>query len=234
MAKDFFDEDLAAAEDSKEGTIEERDGVIIRPITDASIGRMVKQKQELSNQVAGAVTEIERLRKRQEHLEREKQGLVELSKKQEEYEHGKRDIIDKLGRGIVLVEKEQAQAVRMVELLGETRERFRDSLSELQKIEEDLWPDDEYQTELNRALVRVDIAREMYRKALARIDSASWHKSGTEKRQPDMFTEARRELGEKKGFGYWLMAGLAASLPLIVVVLIIFGLWLYFTGMWQV
>ena len=233
MAKDFFDDDLVGNEDSG-GGVEERDGVLIRPITDASIGRMVKQKQELSNQVAGAVTEIERLRKRQEQLEREKQDLVELSKKQEEYELGKRDVIDKLGRGIVLVEKEQAQAVRMVELLGETRERFKDSLKELKRIDENLWSDEEYQTELNRALVRVDIAREMYRKALARIDSASWHKSGAEKKQPDVFTEAKRELETRQGFGYWFTAGLAASLPLIVIILILFALWLYFTGMWQV
>lgn len=233
MAKDFFDEDQATAEGSGEGVVEERDGVIIRPITDVSIGRMVKQKQELSDQVAGAVTEIQRLRKRQEQLEREKLGLEELSKKQEEYELGKRDTIDKLGRGIVLMEKEQAQAVRMVELLGETRERFKDSLAELQKIDEDLWPDDEYQTELNRALVRVDIAREMYRKALARIDSASWHKGG-DRRHTDIAAETRRELNTGKGFGYWFAAGLAASLPLIVVILILFALWLYFTGMWQV
>jgi signal recognition particle GTPase len=232
MAKDFFDDDLVGAGGR---SVEERDGVSILPITDASIGRMVKQKQELSNQVAGAVGEIERLRKRQESLEREKQDLEDLSSKQEEYERGKREIVDKLGRGLVLVEKEQGQAVRMVELLGETRERFRESLSELQKIDEDSWSDDEFQTELNRALVRVDIAREMYRKALARIDSAGWHKSGNDKKpESDVFVEARRELDDKKGFGYWLVAGLAASLPLIVIILIVFALWLYFTGMWQV
>ena len=234
MAKDFFDDDLVAGGDSPESGIEEKDGVMIRPITDASIGRMVKQKQELSNQVAGAVTEIERLRKRQEQLERERRDLEDLSRKQEEYELGKKDIIDKLGRGMVLVEKEQAQAVRMVELLSEIREQFRNSLSELRKINEDIWADDEYQTELTRALVRVDLAREMYRKALAKIDSASWHKDGDQKRPSEMLVETRRELSDRKGFGYWFVAGLAASLPLIAVVLVIFALWLYFTGMWQV
>ena len=222
MPKDFFEDE-----------VEERDGVPVRPLNEVSIGKMVKQKEELSNQVTGAASEIDRLHKRQMALEKEKQELEELTRRQEEYETGKKDITEKLTRGIVLVEKEHGQASRMVELLAETRERFNESLNELESIDEEEWSDEDFQTELNRALVRVGIAKDMYKKALARIDSASWHKSAPDKKKSDVFAEADRELKIDMGFKFWLVAGLAASLPLMLVGVLLFGMWLYFTGMWR-
>ncbi|MCK5850616.1 MAG: hypothetical protein KAH23_06840 [Kiritimatiellae bacterium] len=235
MAKDFFDDDMLLTNNAHRGGAEEMDGVPVSPITEVSIGKMVKQKEDLSNQVAGAVGELDRLRKRQERLEKEKNDLEDLTRKQNEYEQGKRDVMEKLCRGLVAVEKEHAQALRMVELLSETQARFNDAFSELDEIDEDSWPDDEFQMELNRALVRVDIANDMYRKALARIDSASWHKKAPKKKRSDLFVEAERELKVKMGFGFWLVAGLAASLPLILVMVLLFAIWLIFnfTGMWQ-
>lgn len=228
MGTDFFDEDLAQANDLRKENIEEEDGVPVRPISEASLSRMAKQKQELSNQVAGAAQEIELLRKKHEELEKEKGDLEELTGKQEEYEHGKRDIMNKLDRSIILIEKEEVQATNMAGLLSETRARFRDTLSELRKIDEATWSDETFHAELNRAMVLVENARMDYNKALAKIDAASWHKSAAEKTQPPMLEEVGRKPG--LGFGYWLKVGFAVSLPLIMFLVILFVAYLIITS----
>lgn len=232
MSADFFDDDLMKEDDFESEDAEERDGVPVKPITHASLSRMVKQKQELADQVAGATSEIERLRMRQEELEKEKTDLKDLTQRQEKYEHGKRSIIEELSRGIIIVEREEMQATRMAELLSETSARFKKELSDLKRISEEKWIDEGFETELNKAMVRVDIAGTTYKKAMAKIDAASWHKSAAGENRPHMLEELPREPGEKKGFGFWLKVGLAVSLPVMVFLLALFAAWLVMTGIW--
>lgn len=231
MATDFFDEDLLRTGAGTGGydDLDVSDGVAMLPISDVGLNRLSRQKQEVTTQVAGAVQKIEHLRSRQQLLEREKQELEELAKKQDEYESGKRDMIEKLGRWLIMLDKEKVQAVRMVELLGETFERFRESLAELEKIDENKWKEENFQLELNKALVRVDIARSTYTKAMAKIEAANWQKRGG-KDQFEVMKEASLEIDNDKGFFYWLKVGLAVTLPLVVVLICLFAGWFYLSG----
>ena len=218
MAKDFFDDDLLSTAAGKEGAVEEKDGVPIRPITEASLNRMVRQKQEINSQVVGALKEIEELRRRQEDLEKEKSSLEEMTRRQEEYERGKREIMEKLHRGMMLLEKEEIEATRMAELLAVMRARFKDTLLELRGIEEATWSDANYEAELNKAMVLVEDARSVYKKTLAKIDAEHWDKGGLDKaHSAKLDREVAAELGGKQPFGYWLKMGLGISIPFAVV-----------------
>ena len=195
MAKDFFDDDLLSTAAGKEGAVEEKDGVPIRPITEASLNRMVRQKQEINSQVVGALKEIEELRRRQEDLEKEKSSLEEMTRRQEEIE-----------------------ATRMAELLAVMRARFKDTLLELRGIEEATWSDANYEAELNKAMVLVEDARSVYKKTLAKIDAEHWDKGGLDKaHSAKLDREVAAELGGKQPFGYWLKMGLGISIPFAVV-----------------
>ena len=232
MSTDFFDNDLLNTNAQKRDEAEDKDGVPVRPITEAGLSRMARQKKELASQVAGAVKEIESLRMRQEALGKEKSDMEELARRQEEYQREKRDLVEKLSRGIMWAEKEEIQATRMGELLAETRGRFKQKLSELRSIDEGAWLDGNFQAELSNALAVVEDARMVYEKALAKIEAASWHRDAQRTKREGMFEEAEREFGRVGGFSLWLKIGLAVSLPLIAAMLIFFIALLLATGIW--
>ena len=183
------------------------------PITGEAAARMDRQRVDLSRKVGGAMGEIEQLRLKQRELEQEKEQLQQMAKRQEEYEKGKREMMEKLSRSIVLLEKEREQAVRMVELLGETRERFQEQWQGLEHIREEKWPESRYKEALDSALAQVEAAQTIYRKALARIEAGSWHKSAENAVVP--LQKSAAGTGMPRSFWFWLKVGVAVTLPLI-------------------
>lgn len=185
-----------------------------------------RRKEELSTQMVGASRELDDLRRKQDELERRKSALERLAQRQETYEQGRRDMMDRLGRGIVLLEKEAGDAARMVEVIEETTQRFKHTLLELKDLDETKWSDGEYENELNHALAVVENSKRVYRGAEARIKALTW--------DPDKVSAvanlASEGLGAGTGrasFGYWMKAGLAFSIPLIVTGLVLYLLhWL--------
>ncbi len=221
MATEYLNGDLLA---------EDPDGVLPEPgtaaseapaLTQAGRRRMRRQREEISNQVVGAVKEIESLRQRQEQLEKERGDLEDLGRRQEQYETAKRDILDKLGRSLSLMEKDEMQATRMVELLAVIREKFKDAQAELQAINEAAWPDERFRDELNRAGVVVEDARAVYRKGMARIEAESWQKTADGKLAPAVVRGSERINDWPRRFGFWFKVGLAFSLPLLIVLAVL-------------
>jgi DNA repair exonuclease SbcCD ATPase subunit len=225
MGTDFFDDDLLKMEDSGTDKIDRTEGVPTRPISDASLTRMMKQKDEVMHQVANATQEIEQLRMRQEALEKEKADLQDLTRRQEEYEKEKQEIVEKLIQSIVMLEKEETQATRMVEILSMMRTRFKDSLAELKAIDEAKWQDESFAMELNKAVVVVEEARTTYRKALAKIDAVRWQKTGAGAASADALEESAG--GGTKSFRRWFVMGLAVSLPLMLLIVLLFLVYAY-------
>jgi hypothetical protein len=230
MGTDFFDDDLLRTDNPAADPVERTEGVPTRPISDASLTRMMKQKEEVMQQVAGATQEIEQLRLRQESLEKEKADLQELTHRQEEYEKGKQEMVEKLIQSIVMLEKEETQATRMVELLSVMRSRFKDTLAEIKGIDEEKWPDDTFAMELNKAIVVVEDARSTYRKALAKIDAARWQKSGPDGSSPD-FPDGGAGAGAAKGFACWFKMGVGLTLPLMILAVVLFVVYCILAGL---
>jgi hypothetical protein len=209
MSTDFFDNDLSrtTAPDDE-------------ALTESSVTRMTRQKEQLTNQVADTAEEIERLRMRQDELEHEKTSLEELNRKQDEYERSKKNIIENLSRNLVLMEKDEILANRMVELLSASRARFKEILAEIRDIREELWGDGGFEEELDKALALIESARMEYSKAIAKVDAESWQK-GDGQAQLATLDEAGRHTLVNKGFFFWLKVGVAVSLPLIAVLLLL-------------
>ena len=228
MSRDFIDEDLLKIRRGSDLGGSELSARAESAISRDGMARLSHQKSELNHHVADAVHEIEELRQRQEQLEREKRELEELGRKQDEYAENKKEVIEQLTGSIMLLEKEELQAARMLELFGVLRNRFKDALVELRAITESDWSEEAYQMELNKAIVIVEEARNTFRKGIAKMEAAGWNRGQAESSAAPADVAAKIRA---RSFRHWMSIGLAVSIPVIVFITIIFMLWLYFSGM---
>lgn len=221
---DFFDEDLVDAppvgEEEEPGSAQAPN---VAPLEGAGALRMHRQKEELTTQVADAVKEIETLRMRQEHLEKERNDLQDLARRQVTYEEAKAEIIDQLTRSVMHLEGDEHQANRYAELTSVMRERFKDTLEELRGINEAGWAKETFQTELSKAILLVEEGRSVYRKGIAKIDAENWHQVQEGAAQPTVLARGDALGGVPRRFSFWFKAGLAFSIPMIVIALLVFG-----------
>jgi prefoldin subunit 5 len=179
-----------------------------------------QKKRELPEQVNQAVDEIERLRQRQEHLERRKQELVDQRRRIESFEHNRRDMLDKLGRSAVLVVREGEQASRMAALCTEVGSLFSRLHQEMESFFPERWTEEEYDARLTQALAQVEAAGSEYRRAMDRINALAWNR-GDGQGAADAAALGGPAVRERQGlpatFTGWLLAGLAFTLPLLLV-----------------
>ena len=228
MARDFFDDDLRdhklpdAAGNPDDGSTAVPDEI--------SQARMARQRTEITSQVAGTTSEIERLRMRQQELEQEKSNLETLSHRQSEYERAKREIADKLGRSVTLLGKESSKAARMQELFAETRDRFDEMLNEIRAINESDWPDEGFEHELAQALALVEASTGDYGKAMARIEAMNWYRDTPDRKLRGLAGDADDEGGHLPGFGYWLKAGFALVIPFAILFCLLLAAYLFYMG----
>jgi hypothetical protein len=215
MAKDFFDSDLiergaAAPANAAAGNARAPDG---------ERSFFERQKHELPEQVGQTSDEIERLRLRQEELERRKQALVEQRRRVEAYERGRRELLEKLGRSAVMVVREGEQAARVAALCSETGAHFQKLHQELEAIAPERWSEAEYDRELTQALAQIEAAGTEYRRALDRINASSWHRAPENDAGSDPLAGVAAGGGvAPHTFTQWLAAGFAFCLPLLALV----------------
>ena len=231
MGTDFFDEDLAQRRGAVKSTSlgSGPDGMMnlksddpaARPLSDLSLTRMARHREELNTQKASAKLHIERLKQKQSEMEREEQMLSDLLEKQDQYERGKHEMLDRLSESMVSLQKLGDHAARQVEVYFTTRDRLAADLEELQKINDATWAEDSFRDELNKAVVQIDAIRSDFVKAQATIEAVG----GPVKLFDEMSHKATlREDDEfapsSTGFGHWLKVGLAVSLPLILTIVV--------------
>ena len=234
MGTDFFDEDLQnsgrrpAGADSDEGAT----SPLKRPVSDLNLVRMGRQREDIENQVAASSQELERLRIRQDELEKERRELEDLRRKQDDYVAARRDLSDRLTQSLVMMEKEQVRLELVTEMLHAGRGRFKELREEIEEIDDESWSDDQIREELTKSLALLEESRMEYNSTMARLDAA----------MADGVTEsvAEREAGAGPGgvdslahsFRYWLKAGFAFSLPgmffLVLLVLALVSLYKIF------
>jgi len=249
MGTDFFDDDLAREREEAlkikldgESGGAPRDGFIPssrdlpnRPVSNLPLTHLARHKQEVSEQMVDKAEELNRLRARQEELEEERRMLEEMRQKQEAFDRNRRDLKERLGAGLVQMEKDQLQAERLVELLEETRRIFNLRQEEISAMNEEQWADDEILEELNKALEVLETVRSDYNKAMAKIDAIQPSSSvgGATLSKGLAFEQASAlEDPHAKGFSYWLLAGSAFTLPLMAVLALLTLIWMVFSYYW--
>jgi hypothetical protein len=230
MENDFFDDDVKFAESGTDKVSGLNDVSVVDANLDAS--RLMRQKKELDGRVVVAAKEIDLLKRRQNELESRKEHMEEIARKQADYEKNKRDIIVKLDKSLILLEKEELQATRLVDLVADIRSQFKIVLEEIRSIKEEKWGDLEFEEELNKAIVRVENAFMLHKKGLSKVDIISDRKKIKNAIKADYVdTDFSGKADSCHSFGYWLKAGLAFSLPVMTMMVVLFVIYLFMNNL---
>jgi chromosome segregation ATPase len=165
------------------------------------------------------------LKRQQEEIERQKRELEELSRKQRDFDEGRRDIVEKLTRGLILLERHEQEAKRDLEQIKIVQDNFAEHLQQTESLNPAEAPDEELAGELTKALARVDQAKNIFSQSRARLAALR----GTDDGAPvELAAEYAPELAPAydKSFLTMVRDGFAYSLPALIVALL--GLVAYF------
>ncbi len=174
--------------------------------------------EELESQVQKAQAELGELKRRAEQIEKDKARLEELGRRQDELEEGRAEMVDKLTRALVVVQRETEESQKRLEQLHGIHNSFLTHLRTLEDVNPKLWTGAEMSKELSKALSAVDDARAEHLKLNAKIapDLGDDGHGGVTGGDYDEYYG-----GAEKGFSYWLTAGFAFTLPIMVLILVL-------------
>lgn len=172
--------------------------------------------EQLDTQVQKAQEQLLALKRQQDQIEKQKRELEELSRRQDQLQQGRAEMIEKLTRALVIVERETLDAEKRVDLLKTIEASYQQHLQYLESINPRSWEPSEINRELSKALSAVDDARTEYAKSRSKI-SPEATESGAE---GEAYTMEYDSIADRP-FLYWLKSGLAFTLPLIIVLVLL-------------
>jgi predicted RNase H-like nuclease (RuvC/YqgF family) len=162
------------------------------------------------------------LKRQQEEIERQKRELEDLSRKQREFDEGRREIVEKLTRGLVLLERQEFEVKRELEQIKIVRDSFAEHLGQTENLNPAEWSSEELPSELTRALARVDQAKAIYSQSRARLVALrESEEGGSGETSSDLMPEYSSASGYEKSFGAMIREGFAYSFPLILLGVVI-------------
>ncbi len=218
----FFDDDLQRRGVGRTATdvvgTAKMEDLQARPLSDLNLTRMARQREEINSQVTNAKVGIDRLQRHQSDLEREKQALEDLLEKQDQYEQGKQEMMQRLSESVVSLEKLEDHASRQLEIYASARSRFAECVEEIRRINDSNWSDDSFREELNKAVVQIDAIRKEFVKGQAAVEAVGGPAKLFDESRPRIAFDDEPE--SAKGFSHWFKIGVAVSIPLIVAIAI--------------
>jgi len=127
----------------------------------ASSGKLNRPptREELETQVSEKQIKLAELKRAQEELERERAGLEDLRRRQMEFQTGRAEMLQHLTRGIGLLEEAELTARRDAEQMSRVLVEFREAVTKVQGINEQLWNQENFNVELTRASTTIENAR---------------------------------------------------------------------------
>lgn len=134
-------------------------------------GRPSAPIEEVHTKVKAATEELLQLKLRQEEIERTKQMLEIISQKQTRFANGKRDLLEKMNRAVVSIERELYSTQKLIEELTTTADAFARHVEVLKSLQPEKWHRDEVDERLDSALAAVDDAEDDYVKSMRRLTS---------------------------------------------------------------
>lgn len=178
-------------------------------------------REELDATLEQAREQITSLQRKKEELERAKGELEEMRQRHDEFARGRVEMVEALNRGLVVLEHEQVETQRMADLIGRTRETFKEQLSQVESLTDAHWVSENLKSELSKALAMIETARMEFNRACLRIDALRTKSPEDLPQTPlEKFSGSANPI-DRIGFGQALKLGFAFSLPVLVIVLIL-------------
>jgi len=185
-----------------------------------SVGPGDNTANEINLKVQHVQEQLLDLKRQQEEIERQKRELEELSRKQREFDEGRRDIVEKLTRGIVLLERQEFEFKRELEQIKVVRDSFVEHLDQTENISPASWSTEELPTELTKALARVDQAKATYSQSRTRLHALREVEEGgaVSDLPPELAPDSPLY---DKSFSAMVREGFAYSLPVLLLGLVL-------------
>jgi len=178
---------------------------------------------QLGEKVQQVRAELESLKQKQEEIEREKLRLEELKRRQDELDAGRAEMLDKLTRSLVVVQREVEETQKRLEQLHAIYNSFTQHLRHLEAINARGWSNNDLPRELSKAISSVEDARAEFIKAQAKISPDSPADSPV-----SLAMDGDYEY-EERGFAYWLKSGFAFTLPIQLLAVAGLVIWIWFS-----
>lgn len=172
--------------------------------------------EALDSQVQKAQEQLLHLKRQQEMIERQKRELEELSRRQEQLQVGRSEMVDRFTRAIVVLERETYDAQKRVELLHAIHATYASHLENLEAINPKAWEGLDINRELTKALSAVDDARAEYAKSLPKISASAENEGSGDPVAASAGFQMDYAAEPQRDFIYWLKAGTAFTLPLLL------------------
>jgi hypothetical protein len=188
------------------------------PSPSSAPGSRPPTREEIEARVSDAHTKLAELKRAQEQLERERAALEESRRRRAEFQQGREEMLHHLTRGVEILQEAEFAVRRDAEQMSKSLAEMRDALAKVDALKEEGWTQENWTTELTRALTTLENARMEWNSARLKwpvLDGAI--KSEQEK--------ADREFGalgalEQKSFVELCRVGLALSWPVAAAVLL--------------
>ncbi|MFA6564548.1 MAG: hypothetical protein WCV00_21770 [Verrucomicrobiia bacterium] len=178
-------------------------------------------REELDATLEQAREQITSLQRKKDELERAKGELEEMRRRHDEFARGRVEIVEALNRGLVVLEHEQVETQRMADLIGRTRQTFKEQLSQVEGLTDANWSSENLKSELSKALALIETARMEFNRACLRIDVLQTKSPDDMPQTPlEKFSGPANPL-ERISFGQAMKLGFAFSLPLVAVLLVL-------------
>lgn len=159
------------------------------------------------------------LQQQQQDLEQRKRQLEELSTRRQELLRGQKEIRDSLLRGVIILERAEAQGRKEVDQMHETRQIFSEQLAQITSIDPSEWLATGIDEELSKSLAKVDQAQAIYTQSRAKIDALRGRDlDPTADALEDSVNTSAKQSPES--FSTNFVRGLAFNLPLILTLLL--------------
>ncbi|MCC7518471.1 MAG: hypothetical protein IT578_04720 [Verrucomicrobiae bacterium] len=192
-----------------------------------SSGSSSPSRAEIDARVEQARQQMIELRRQQDELEREQKDLEDLRQREEEFEHGKAEMLNELGRAVAAIEKEEFDLNKQSSSLSDFRQIFQENIGKLQDIRENEWRGNEVKAHLAKAVAAVESARAELNRGRAQLPFLG---EGPVHLETDAQLRGAPAAGVASAAGFdfslELQRGLARSLPILILGVIALIFWL--------
>jgi hypothetical protein len=116
-------------------------------------------REEIEAKVSDAHSKLAELKRAQEQLERERAALEEARRRRAEFQNGREEMLHHLTRGSAMLEEAAFAARRDAEQMTKSLTDLREALAKVEAMREETWTQENWNTELTRALTTLENAR---------------------------------------------------------------------------
>jgi hypothetical protein len=222
MSKELIDTDLLYSNDTS--LADDDDGIPMHNVSTVGLGQITKNKQQVDQKIAKKMHELEQLEYMYHELEEKSTFLDKLSAHQNLVEQNRRQMVLRLTKSLILLNKQENETLKFFQLIEKSRLAFEKTLEDLKSVDCNKWANDDrdFSEDLAATAALVEAAEKEFLRISSKIKTASFYMSPNKMQSNFAFIEHFNDELNGKSFSYILKAGFVFALPMICFLILFF------------